>query len=81
MTERQRLHSVIWRFVIEHPFYVACWIVSAICIPGTIYLLALPTPDPPTIACYPGMTLLPHQSCTVTIELHFPKPHATRDDL
>lgn len=34
-----------------------------------VVYLEWPRPDPPTIECYEGMTLLPHQSCTMHVTL------------
>lgn len=65
-------------------FNLAQWRKPLSAILGRLCLLAMTfwsyalvidlAPDPPTIPCTQGMTLLPHQSCTLRIEISIPHP-------
>lgn len=66
-------------FALRHWFNAATALVLLPCIAYWSYNLALDAaPDPPTIPCVEGMTLLPHQACTLRIEIVIPRNHDDR---
>lgn len=56
-------------------FYLSLSVVWLLAVSYWSYQIVLDlAPDPPTIPCTQGMTLLPHQSCTLRIEISIPHP-------